>query len=245
MATSNAFRVRLADVAPNDAAFRAIDDATRVIVMRRLVQIVLKVRDASLAKGLDRFGNPFTPISWRTRENRRSAMGRPDPNAPPLTPAYGLSRTRSLLAGRAMTDHAEFYWRFDPHTGKSWGVILGYHRVGAGHLPVRDAIGISPADLAIVRRELLADWRKIKAGKVLIENAEEMTFKPGKPKETKPTREDFAPYRYGFTDTANRTYGSEADKAKAERSIKEGMSSGFYRKTFQSGHYYRGNKRVS
>ena len=230
MATSNAFRVQLAEVAPPDRAFRDIDDKTREFLMKQLVQIVLKVRDASLAKGLDRFGQPFKPISRRTRENRRSAMGNPDPNAPPLTPAYGLSRTRSLLAGRAIKDHAEFFWRFDEHTGKSWGVILGYHRAGAGHLPVRDAIGISNADIAIVRRELLAVWKQIKAGVKVIEGAERMTLAGSAARAARPTAESFraAFNPTGRMDIENATFGIGASRAQVERSIRAGMFSGYY-----------------
>ena len=85
-------------------------------------------------------------------------MGPADPDAPPLTPAYGLSRTRSLFTGRAMPGHAEFFWRFDPVTGKPWGRILRYHADGAGRLPVRDVIGLSPASLAWVRDQVGVWW---------------------------------------------------------------------------------------
>ncbi len=86
-------------------------------------------------------------------------MGPADPSAPPLTPAYGLSRTRANLDGRAMPAYAEFFWR------DGWGQILDYHRIGAanrwakaGALPVRDVIGISPAALNRVRRTIAMWW---------------------------------------------------------------------------------------
>lgn len=126
--------------------------------------IGLKVKDQELAQGLDKDGQPLRSISPQTRKHRRSAMtpsGKGDPAAPPLMPAYQLSRTRSLLAGRALTTHAEFYWLFDAFTGDSWGVILEIHaRKG------RNVIGISAKGLARVKAEAWQRWARWKAGKL-------------------------------------------------------------------------------
>src|SRR6185437_1836711 len=116
----------------------------------------LRVKDAELARGLDKDGAPLRPISPATRKHRRAAMtasGKGDPSAPPLMPAYQLSRTRSLLAGRPLPTHADFYWRFDPFTGDSWGVILAIH-AKAG----RDVIGLSPKGVAKVKARCWARW---------------------------------------------------------------------------------------
>lgn len=131
---------------------------------RAVVLIGLKVKDAELAKGRDRFGKPLTKIAPSTRKYRKSWTGQADPNAPPLTPAYSGSRTRALLDGRATRSRAEFFWRRDPVTGRPWSRILNFHRRGRGNLPVRDVIGISPASLKQVKAEALAAWSKIKAG---------------------------------------------------------------------------------
>ena len=60
-----------------------------------------KAKDADLAAGLDKDGNPLRPITERTRIERThphySPMGQADPNAPVLTPCYSASRTRVLL----------------------------------------------------------------------------------------------------------------------------------------------------
>lgn len=127
---------------------------------RTVVALVLSVKDRELAEGKDALGQPMTPISLYTREHRKSAMGPADPNAPPLTPAYGLSRTRSLLDGRAHAaqHHALFFWRVDPVTGQHWGKILGYHRKGSKKLPVRNVIGLSPAGRAEVQRRARQWW---------------------------------------------------------------------------------------
>ena len=157
MAVSFSYRIR--GIEPfHDPAWRAAPDAVRRAFWKEVVKIGLEVKDHELSEGLDKNGQEMIAISRRTRENRRSAMGPADPNAPPLQPAYGLSRTRSLLAGRAFNDHAEFFWRFDDHTQASWGRILNYHRRGKGRLPVRDVIGLSPKGVAEVERRAQRWW---------------------------------------------------------------------------------------
>ena len=102
-------------------------------------------KDDDLSRGLDAGGRPFAALAERTIANRRSAMGPASPHAPPLTPAGGLSRTRSYLKVRVERDQVVLYWAFDPITGRRWASILDYHRRGAGALPVRDVFGLSPS----------------------------------------------------------------------------------------------------
>lgn len=155
MAKSYAFRIE--KVEPPGYAARPDLHAE---FWRAVVAIALTVKDRELAEGLDAFGNPLKPIAPSTRAHRHSAMGPADPNAPPLTPAYGRSRTRSLLTGRAHAreHYALFFWKSDPVSGKHWGEVLGYHRAGKGRLPVRDVIGLSPEGLQEVRRKAQAWW---------------------------------------------------------------------------------------
>jgi hypothetical protein len=123
----------------------------------------LKEKDRELARGLDAEGRPLKPISAETRKHRRSAMtptGRGDPSAPPLTPGRALSRTRSLLAGRAYPDRAEFWWRFDPYTYDSWARILRYQRRKG-----RDVLGLSSAGLARVAARSWQAFARQQAGK--------------------------------------------------------------------------------
>ncbi len=159
MAGSTAFRVNYTDVEPQTVDWLMAPIAARTQFRQLVVALVLAEKDADLAQGLDRFGLKLAAITKWTRANRRSAMGPADPSAPPLTPAYGLSRTRANLDGRAMPSYAEFFWR------DGWGTILDYHRIGArnrwarsGSLPVRDVIGISPAALNRVRQKLTLWW---------------------------------------------------------------------------------------
>ena len=122
-------------------------------------------RGKEILAGLDKDGKPLKPISKETREHRKSAMspsGKGDPNAPPLIPASQKSRTYSLLAGRALTTHAEFFWRYDTWTGESWGDILAYQRTQG-----RDVIGISVAAVAKVKAQSWAKWESWKQGTLL------------------------------------------------------------------------------
>jgi hypothetical protein len=118
--------------------------------------IALKVKDNELAAGLDAHGDPLRPISPRTRKYRRSAMtpsGKGDPSAPPLMPARQKSRTRALLAARALPTHVELYWRFDPFTGDQWARILTFQRQHG-----RDVFGVSPDGMRQIRDKAWAEW---------------------------------------------------------------------------------------
>ena len=157
MATS--YKIR--GIEPPDLATQPKDIKT--MFWQWVVEFGLRVKDRELAQGLDRDGNPLRAISARTRKYRRSAMtpsGKGDPSAPPLMPARALSRTRSLLAGRALSTHAEFYWRFDAFTGQSWGEVLKIHaRKG------RNVIGLSDQGVARVRNLAWERWSQWKRGK--------------------------------------------------------------------------------
>lgn len=140
----------------------------RLKYWKRVGEIAADMKDRELAAGLDRHGRPLIPITQGTRARRLhpnySPMGRADPNAPPLTPVYGASRTRSLLRHKAYPDGVAFHWAFDPHTGGSWGEVLDHHRKGP---KVRDVIGLSPNSREVVKRRARAWWeatlRKIPA----------------------------------------------------------------------------------
>jgi hypothetical protein len=123
----------------------------------------LKAKDNELSRGLDRHGKPLRRISEATRLHRRSAMtptGKGDPSAPPLTPGRQLSRTRSLLTGRAYGDHAAFWWKFDPWTGDSWARVLEAQKAMG-----RDVFGLSPKAEAAVKARAWAMWADLKAGR--------------------------------------------------------------------------------
>jgi hypothetical protein len=161
---SAAFRVPYHRVEPIDPFWGLADERTRAAFRKEVVKAVLAEKDRDLAAGLDRRGRRMKRISEWTRLHRRSEMGKADPDAPPLTPAHGLSRTRAYLDGRALADEAEFFWR------GGWGRILHFHRIGAGRLPVRDVIGVSDMLLARVQNRMEAWWKAYRAG--VVEQAE-------------------------------------------------------------------------
>ena len=121
------------------------------------------VRRRSIAKGLDKDGKPLAKITKATRLARKrphySPMGKASPNAPPLTPCYGLSRTRCLLRATPTQAGVWFDWGYDKFTRRSWGEILDYHRRGI-HGTVRDVIGLPPADRAQIAAAMATWWAK-------------------------------------------------------------------------------------
>jgi hypothetical protein len=101
-------------------------------------ELVLQQFDLQLSRGIGQAGIGLVALSPKTIKYRKSKMGPADPNAPPLTPAHELSRTRSYVDARVMGNAIQVYWR------RGWGRILGYHRDGSRRLPSRDVIGLAP-----------------------------------------------------------------------------------------------------
>ena len=121
---------------------------------------VIEAKEREIRAGIDIHGNPLAPLAPSTIKNRKSAMGPAHAYAKPLTPAYALSRTRSLFTAE-VNDNATgvvCWWLYDAITGASWGEILEYHRTGSDRLPIRDVIGLSPDSLAKVKRQAAAWW---------------------------------------------------------------------------------------
>lgn len=224
----DSFAFTVDEIAPPDNTFRDAGEEVHRLYWRYIVEQVLELKDASLAKGLDRFGQRMTGIaaSTRARGLARSYTGLGDPDAPPLTPAYGLSRTRALFRGRAYADRAEFFWAYDEVSRQPWGRILGYHREGGPHFPVRDVIGLAPADLAEAERRGMAWWYHYQEGARLAEG----TARLGLPQ---PLTERIPPPKFvveGDVDIDQYTFGIGADEERTRRAIAEGYHSGFKRR---------------
>jgi hypothetical protein len=140
------------------------DQSTRKLFWTWALEFALRRKDKELSQGLDKDGKPLKPISQYTREHRKSAMtpsGKGDPDAPPLTPGFQKSRTRSLLTGRAFSTHLELFWLYDAWTGASWDVVLSYQAAKG-----RDVFGLSAAGTAWVKVQAWAKWERWKAGLV-------------------------------------------------------------------------------
>ena len=115
-----AFRVTLSQVGPRGVG--KISAADRAALLRALTIIVLDEKDEDLRQGIGADGNELAAITEATRVHRHSDMGFADPNAPVFTPAYALSRTRSLLLAEpaASGDAVEVWWGWDPISGGPW-----------------------------------------------------------------------------------------------------------------------------
>lgn len=149
------------DFAPEwDPAWTWSTDRVRTEFWRHAARLAIAEYGLSRAAGIDRFGFPLVEISEYTREHRRSAMGWADPDAPPLTPAHGLSRTTSFLRSRYVPGKGVwFWWIYDPRVRDSWGRILHYHATGrAKGGVVRDVLDLDPAGRLRVREALMRWW---------------------------------------------------------------------------------------
>jgi hypothetical protein len=168
---------KIGGIAPPDLA--SYDQTTRKLYWSWVLKLALARKDKELAQGLDKDGKPLRPIAPATRKHRRSAMtpsGKGDPAAPPLMPGYQKSRTRSLLAGRALSTHVDLFWKFDAWTGESWSVVLSYQAARG-----RDVFGLSQEGLAWLKVKSWAMWDQWKAG-TLRTIAEKPAKRPGVPK---------------------------------------------------------------
>ncbi len=142
--------IKVSGIEPPDATWKQAPESERRAFWQRAGEIAVDVKRKSLARGLDRFGRRLKPIKAR----------RPDgAKGPPLTPHAAGSRTRRLLAFAVAKAHLTLYWR------SGWGKILGYHAEGAGHLPVRDVIGLSKADERTIRDRAWTWWRARQRGR--------------------------------------------------------------------------------
>jgi hypothetical protein len=154
------FWLRPKDIEPtDDVAWSFVDEATRRWFWRQAVLVAGKTLDDSRERGLDRFDQPLKPITEKTRRNRKSAMGTADPDAPPLIPAWALSRTRSLIRTKPVEGQGAWFYYLHGPGKKPWGQILRWHAEGAvAGGKIRDVLGFSPQNLEEIRREMRIWW---------------------------------------------------------------------------------------
>lgn len=190
-------------------------ESIRLLFWGWVVDLGLRRKDWELARGLNAKGEPLPGVAPATRKHRRSAMtpsGKGSPSAPYLMPGKGLSRTRSLLAGKAHRDHAEFFWRFDPWTGDQWGKILHHH---AKRGQAYNVVGLSPAGVRWVAAQARQAWERHRLGL------------PPLPTDPTAARWPASAGPMGKTDLSGATFGIGATREQAEKAIREGRSSGF------------------
>lgn len=149
---------------PKGPAWDSARDSQRLRYWQEVGRLGAAAKQEDLARGVGVDGRKLRPITEATRKRRAlfdySPMGTASPKAPPLTPCYSASRTRSLLRWEATAEGVTFGWAYDIHTGRPWGEILRYHADGGGHLPARDVIGLSATATKRVQRDATAWWVK-------------------------------------------------------------------------------------
>jgi GNAT superfamily N-acetyltransferase len=162
------FGFRVVGLGPeDDTGWKLLPVDGRKEYHKAAARIVAKHFDRQLEDGIGRNGRPLIPISEYTYRHRISAMGIADPNAPPLTPAYGLSRTRSFVRYEAEEDGVRVYWRHDPRVRTTWGQILYFHSIGAVNgRKIRDVLGLAPRIITAIKKEL-QDWWKANRDRLL------------------------------------------------------------------------------
>lgn len=157
---------KIAGIEPKAVRKASLED--RIAYWTAVSVFVIEAKEEELINGFDRYGNPMAELAEYTKKHRRSAMGTADPDAPPLQPAHGLSRTRSLFRAEPNVGARGVicWWTYDDVSGESWGEILAYHRAGSANLPVRDVIGLSPLMTFEVKSRAEDWWDAYKAGEV-------------------------------------------------------------------------------
>ena len=181
-----------------------------------VVEFGLRAKDRDLARGLDKDGAPLRLLKPESIRHRKSQVGPTDRYAPPLQPSHARSRVRSLLTGRAHVNSAEFWWKFDPVTGRSFADVL-VHQKEQG----RDVFGLSSTATAWVQQQAVKRWEawKRKAGAQTQRAA--MPLAPKSPVVGVALR--------GRADLANMDAGAGADLARARLALRAGQHTGFRR----------------
>ena len=145
--TAVGYRLR---IAPPDLGY--FPDSVKQMWFGWVLDYGLRAKDRELAQGKDKDG-AVGVLHPRTIKYRKSEVGPVTKTAPFLTPSYARSRVRSLLTGRAHTSSAEFFWRFDAVSGRSFAVILHYQAEN-GH----DVFGLSDSATALVMAQCMKRW---------------------------------------------------------------------------------------
>ncbi len=152
---SSAVGYRLRGFGPTDLS--TFPASVKLMFWRWVVELGLDRKEKELLKGWDKDGKVHQ-LRPKTIKYRRSEVGPVRKTAPRLVPALDLSRVISLLTGREHEDSAEFWWKYDSHSGDSFAVILHY-QAEVGH----DVFGLSPQGTAWVTAEALKRWAEWKA----------------------------------------------------------------------------------
>lgn len=133
--------------APTVPSWARATDAARTEFWRQVGVAARQAKDLELARGIGVDGRRLARVRHR----------RPDGSkGPPLTPHGAVSRCRKWLRHRPGRDGVTLFW------SHGWAAIVGYHRSGAGRLPVRDVVGLTEASQTRVVNQVPAIWRRVR-----------------------------------------------------------------------------------
>jgi hypothetical protein len=131
------------------AEWAAAPESIRRRYINRVRELALARKTSEINRGIGADGQRLRPV-----------RSRPDgATGPPLSPHRPESRTRLRLRGYVGKGHVTLTWTH------GWLTILTYHAEGAGHLPERDTLGISPAGLKKIQADARLFWRTIIGGR--------------------------------------------------------------------------------
>jgi hypothetical protein len=141
VASANSIVITGIDPPGFDQAAPAEQRAFRV----RTGELAVHLLRDQLRRGIGRDGQQLKPVKPSSRPD--GARGKP------LVPHNAASRTSKWLRYSIRKDGVTLWW------SHGWATILGYHRRGEGHLPVRD-VGPSDATLRRLKSGMAEWWRR-------------------------------------------------------------------------------------
>lgn len=140
------FTLKGPDCEPDHWAWEFASPAERIAYFKRLGEHCVRELRTQLRLGRDAKGKPFAPLR----------NPRPDgATGKPLVPHHAESRFSKYLSVFAAVDRTTIYW------GRGWAKFVRWHREGAGRLPPRDAVGLSPHRYRKVVAEARAVWARL------------------------------------------------------------------------------------
>jgi hypothetical protein len=159
------FRVSGRDVWPPEWSARPPSRRQRIKYYRILAAELYLQKQASLAAGEDRFGDPLVDVK-RPRKGTSDWHGRPyrRGSGPPLAPYRSDSRVRNLLKFKSDSRSATIYWppiplrNRRPRGPQTFPELLVIHAQGRAGV-VRDVIGLPDTRLLLAVERSVRRWR--------------------------------------------------------------------------------------
>jgi len=146
MASENSFTLRIDFDAPE---WEGITEALKRQVLVRYAELIKERKHWELDRALDAETGEKMPARQKPRPDGASG--------PVLTPHNRQSRSHRYMRHSVGKAHVTIWW------SHGWGTVLGYHADGVviGAFK-RDVIGLTPAGVRKVDRQIQDYWRRVK-----------------------------------------------------------------------------------